>query len=470
MSSPPNLSNLTNYEIVTGRRKGSILYKSNSFLYTKVKATPTTISLICQLRESLGCSASASIKTATNILQELRPHNHEPDAHDYELLVLKNRLKEEASKSPASNREIFNATSRQFPLEVASRVSFPQVVRQMSRRKLGTYPRIPGSISEFVNLLEENSNLRINFQSHIFEDNEVVSTLFFSTRATQNIANFDDVCYDGTFFIVPKIFTQLFVISVRIETRFIPVFFILMTTKLYHHYLLVLNKIKILVPGFLPKLAIGDFEKASMGAWRDSFPDIKIRGCLFHYKQAIVKKLASLNLKSFFCKNPSANCFFNLFMGLGFLPQNKMIETFQLLSSAQFGNDIQMSNIRKFLRYFERTWLIDTSVINWFDAECLTNNFSETFNKQLKHTFKVHHANPWVFIEKMDLIFEDLNLEIARIRNGLVTTRQRNPNTLQTVSEDLKRRYLDGDVTSINFLIEHLNINMIAFQSLNIQF
>ena len=173
-----------------------------------------------------------------------------------------------------------------------------------------------------------------------------------------------------------------------------------MTTKLYHHYLLVLNKIKILVPGFLPKLAIGDFEKASMGAWRDSFPDIKIRGCLFHYKQAIVKKLASLNLKSFFCKNPSANCFFNLFMGLGFLPQNKMIETFQLLSSAQFGNDIQMSNIRKFLRYFERTWLIDTSVINWFDAECLTNNFSETFNKQLKHTFKVHHANPWVFIEK----------------------------------------------------------------------
>ena len=179
MSSPPNLSNLTSYEIVTGRRKGSILYKSNSFLYTKVKATPTTISLICQLRESLGCSASASIKTATNILQELRPHNHEPDAHDYELLVLKNRLKEEASKSPASNREIFNATSRQFPLEVASRVSFPQVVRQMSRRKLGTYPRIPGSISEFVDLLEENSNLRINFQSHILEDNEVVSTLFF---------------------------------------------------------------------------------------------------------------------------------------------------------------------------------------------------------------------------------------------------------------------------------------------------
>ena len=123
--------------------------------------------------------------------------------------------------------------------------------------------------------MDENSNLRINFQSHILEDNEVVSTLFFSTRAMQNIANFDNVCYDGTFFIVPKIFTQLFVISMRIEKRFITVFFILMTTKLYHHYLLVLDKIKSLVPGFLPKLAIGDFEKASMGAWRDSFPDIK---------------------------------------------------------------------------------------------------------------------------------------------------------------------------------------------------
>ena len=40
MSSPPNLNNLTNFEIVTGRRKGSILYKSNSFLYYKGK-TPT---------------------------------------------------------------------------------------------------------------------------------------------------------------------------------------------------------------------------------------------------------------------------------------------------------------------------------------------------------------------------------------------------------------------------------------------
>ena len=88
-------------------------------------------------------------------------------------------MKEEASKTPASDREIFNAICRQFPTEVASRVSFPQVVRQMSRRKLGSYPRIPGSISEFVQLLDENSNLCINFQAHILEDNEVVSTLFF---------------------------------------------------------------------------------------------------------------------------------------------------------------------------------------------------------------------------------------------------------------------------------------------------
>ena len=179
MSSPPNLSYLTNFEIVSGRRKGSILYKSNSFLYYKGKTTPTNLSLVCQLRKSLGCSGSASIKTSTNILQELIPHNQEPDAHGYELMVLKNSLKEEASKTPASNREVFNATSRQFPPEVASQVSFPQVVRQMSRRKLGTYPCIPGSISEFVELLGENSDLRINFQSHILEGNEVVSTLFF---------------------------------------------------------------------------------------------------------------------------------------------------------------------------------------------------------------------------------------------------------------------------------------------------
>ena len=263
MSSPPRLSDSTNFETVTGRRKGSVLYKSNSFLYVKKWTKPAAIHLVCQLRRS-GCPATASIKRSSNILNELKPHNHGPSEHDYELMVLKNELKEEAAKSSASNREVFDSISRQFPPEVASRVSFPKVVRQMTRRKLESFPRQPRSPSDFAELLNENSDLCAHFQTNIFEGDEVVSTLFFSRNSIQNIQNFETVCFDGTFFIVPKIFSQLFVISVKIETRFIPIFFTLMTSRLHRHYLLVLTQIKNLVPGFLPVLAIGDFERASV--------------------------------------------------------------------------------------------------------------------------------------------------------------------------------------------------------------
>ena len=156
-------------------------------------------------------------------------------------------------------------------------------------------------------------------------------------------------------------------------------------------------------------------------------------------------------------------------MGLGFLPQDKIVETFRMIATAQFSSDLQMPNIDRFLQYFERTWLSDTTLIDWFDAEILTNNFSESFNKQLKLKFKVHHSNPWAFLEKIDVIIQDLYLEILRIRNCLTTTRQRDPGTLKIVAQDLKCRYSNGELTSFQFLIEHLNINEDTFQSLNIQ-
>ena len=468
MSSPPRLSNFTNYETVTGKRKGSVLYRSNSFLYRRKVIRPETIHLVCQLHKS-GCTASASIKTSTNILTEIKPHNHGPAEHDYELMVFKTKLKEEASKSSASNREVFDSISREYPQEISSRVSYPMVERQMSRRKLELFPRVPRSPSEFALLLDENNVFSTHLQSNIFEGDELISTIFFSRDTIENIQSFANVCFDGTFFIVPRIFSQLFVISVKIGNRFIPVFFGLMTSKLHRHYLLVLMKIKELVPGFLPVLAIGDFERACVRAWKDCFPGINIQGCLFHFKQAIMRKLAKLNLKTLYLKNPSANCFFNLLMGLGFLPQDRIVPTFHILSTAHFSTDSQMEKINRFLIYFQRTWLLDTTRINWFDAEVLTNNFSESFNKQLKMKFKVHHSNPWVFLEKLNTIINDMNLEILRIGHCLATTRQRHPDTLKTVAENLKNRISNGELSSTQFLIEHLRISEDTFQSLNIR-
>ena len=46
-----------------------------------------------------------------------------------------------------------------------------------------------------------------------------------------------------------------------------------------------------------PKLALGDFEIAAQRALKHHFPGIKIKGCWFHFRKAIMKKAFSIGIK-----------------------------------------------------------------------------------------------------------------------------------------------------------------------------
>ena len=63
-----------------------------------------------------------------------------------------------------------------------------------------------------------------------------------------------------------------------------------MTNKSESLYEAVLEKILEMIPNFQPKLAIGDFEKASRNAFRNTFSSIEVSGCLFHYTREFGKK------------------------------------------------------------------------------------------------------------------------------------------------------------------------------------
>ena len=110
--------------------------------------------------------------------------------------------------------------------------------------------------------------------------------------------------------------------------------------------------------------------------------------------------------------------------------------------------------------YFNRTSLRNSQgLIDWFNSEFLTNNFSESFNAKLKANFGTHHSNIWIFVEKLGLMIDDLFLEHLRIENNLSTTRQRDPNSLMILLPELKNRFLRNELTPLQFLFEHLGID-----------
>ena len=82
------------------------------------------------------------------------------------------------------------------------------------------------------------------------------------------------IFYDGTFFVVPKLFKQLFSISFKADGHHFVTFHILMTGKSTAHYVAVFNFLKNLMPNWNPQSAMADFEDASRLALLQIFPNI----------------------------------------------------------------------------------------------------------------------------------------------------------------------------------------------------
>lgn len=106
-----------------------------------------------------------------------------------------------------------------------------------------------------------------------------------------------DVYIDGTFSSAPKGFAQVLIVMVHDpQTRsFVPVSYILMTSRKAVSYF---QAFHFLISDtdfeFTPGTITCDFEPGLVKELRHQFPECKINGCLFHFKQACRRKMLEL--------------------------------------------------------------------------------------------------------------------------------------------------------------------------------
>ena len=92
-------------------------------------------------------------------------------------------------------------------------------------------------------------------------------------------------------------------------------------------YSAVILKLLDLIPGFSPRIAVSDFEKASRNAFMYLFPEMKMIGCWFHFTQEILKKTQILGLGKLYKTEEYADWLRKL-MALPLLPQSEITSTF----------------------------------------------------------------------------------------------------------------------------------------------
>ena len=241
-------------------------------------------------------------------------------------------------------------------LTVASRFPlFCQFDSSLYRQRLNNFPTLPTS-RETLNL---PANLQqtisgANFLIYSSQGNEI---LIFGTQ--ENIIKLSTKvhwCVDGTFKSVPHLYRQLFSIHAFEGDKLIPLIYCLLSAKTRVIYSELFRSLKDnasdLKVVLSPELVTCDFESGLIASIRLEFPTASIRGCYFHFCQAVYRKVQVLGLSEFYINEESYRIYIRKLLALAFVPIELIPHTFQGLKYKVFL--IVIENPRRKLDFYQK--------------------------------------------------------------------------------------------------------------------
>jgi hypothetical protein len=353
-----------------------VLKSSDGMLYANAaKSRDHSIQYLrCVLRD---CPGSGKLVKEPNQFDHVRLHNHGPQKYMLKQNQLAVTLRQKAaspSHAKETLKEIFKETTR--VLDVGAEVSFGYLESGMLKARRKVHPRTPETITELVQVLQDNDMYGKMFKMQVFAGEE--TALIFAPQSTDfRLPQIKRMNFDGTFFTCPRPFLQLWTILGEFEGKLFPFISVLMTSKSTALYRAALTGIKELFPGLLPTHAMGDFEIAPRTALREAYPNIAIAGCQFHLANNLYKQLGKLQLRGVYASDPLFKKWCRAIMALPFLPARLIASTFEILKQqiVSFLPEVQ-HKMKTFSTYFKRVYLTKYSAedISVYRLSRQTNN------------------------------------------------------------------------------------------------
>lgn len=214
-----------------------------------------------------------------------------------------------------------------------------------------------------------------------------------------------------------------------------PLIYCLTTRKSEETYVAILQHLKDQATRFgmnlAPRKIICDFERATMNAIQEIFPEALVIGCLFHWSQSVWRKAVSFGLRTRYNEEIEIKRSINLLLGLPFVPVEDMIEVFLSIED-EIHEDCQ-----GLWTYMDQTWVrghqargrrravpptFNPELWNVYqvtlDGQHRTNNAVEAWHSKFAKHVNTHHANIWKFINKLQKEQQENSNQFIQIRGG----------------------------------------------------
>ena len=330
------------------------------------------------------------------------------------------------------------------------------LVRQANKRRQGSRPSNPTSL-DFE--LQEDA-LPKDFLREDIQVNQRRHLMFFTPFMLTLLTAAKEWYVDATFKSVGAPFTQLWSIHAFIKQgdtmKQVPLVFVIMSGKSEDDYTAVLRR---LVAHFKTAPALRttvlDFEAAVWNAMRSVFPDVELRGCSFHWSQALWKHIQELGLTCSYMKKSLTHKFIRRLFSLPFLPAHAITPVFDSILAMP---DIA-EPLRQLLNYIKNTWISSRiwSPSSWsvYNRLIRTNNDVEGWHRRLNSRIHRHNLPLYQLIQ---VLYEEatlLPLQAQLVSEGKLTRHEKTRNKQQQQKiVSIWDRYDHKELTELGVLKE----------------
>ncbi len=291
-----------------------------------------------------------------------------------------------------------------------------EMARQLRRHQTFGIPLIedPWNIPDCYKITHRSKETENPERWFLFQNEALGVLMFCSNKDLWVLANSEIWFADGTFNMCPKEFEQLYFIHVEYMGEPMPIVYCLLKSKkkeVYSEIFRVISyNIQRIVPrGFRIRTAamMMDFESAERNAFSEVFPAIRVRGCTFHFGQALIRKVTNIGLKVQYAdKDSLVRAWIRELLALPFLPSYMIRDVWNgYLNDPRNITDKAgqlfpptdpqtWQILMDYSQYFVKTWLSRVDDWNHYSNDShRTNNIPEGFHSKFKRGFGHVHSS-----------------------------------------------------------------------------
>lgn len=281
--------------------KGKSTFVFNGYEFCKHRTTKEEFTVWrCSMSRKLKCKANVVSDGPKVVRVNNGEHNHEGCIAKYRAKAAVCKMKALTNATTGGPSAIQGAVSADLPDDVLMALprksTLTRTLRRHRQKEFCSGSNIATPLP--TDLLFEIPGRFRNFVLFDSGPDPLRLLIFGNTDLLHGLARSDLWLADGTFKVVPALYFQLYTIHFHFVDGVNPAaVYCLLPNKTRETYDRLLSEIKRLIPSANPIKVLVDFEAATLGAFREAFPNAVVSGCFFHLSQSIMRKVNELGLK-----------------------------------------------------------------------------------------------------------------------------------------------------------------------------